>query len=123
MIKRLSLAALFLLLPLTAFAQTATCPAYSQTWRSFATTAYTVLPTDQCALIVSTGSSAAVLTLPVPLARYPAGFMFYMFTKGSGTVTLTASPGTTVNAGSTLAAASGVGKACFSNGTAWYCKP
>jgi hypothetical protein len=121
--RRIALAALLALLPCTAFGQQATCPAYSMTWKSFSTTSYTVLPTDQCQMIVSTGSSAAVMNLPVPNANYPAGFAFYMFTKGSGTVTLTATTGTTVNAGSTLAKAQGVGAYCASNGTGWFCKP
>ena len=41
--KRLYLAALFALLPFAAFAQQATCPNYSQTWRAFSGTTATVL--------------------------------------------------------------------------------
>lgn len=123
MTKRFLLAAALIFLPLTAWAQTATCPAYSQSWKTISGTSYTVLPTDQCSLLYFTSSSGITLDLPVPKANFPAGFMFYEFTKGTGTVTLTAVTGTTVNGSSTLAKATGVGAACFSNGSAWACKP
>lgn len=117
------LAALLLLLPSATFAQSAWCPAFSQTYRVLTATAYTVSPNDQCSLLVFNTSSAVTLTLPVPNANYPAGFAFQEFSKGSGTVTLTAATGTTVNGGSTLAKAQNAGADCRSNGSAWMCKP
>jgi hypothetical protein len=121
--KRFLLAAALFLLPMSAFAQSATCPAYSKGWTAIAGTAYTLSPNDQCSLLVFTSSSSVTLTLPVPKALFPFGFEFLEFTKGTGTVTLTAASGTTVNGGSTLAKATGVGALCRSNGANWYCKP
>jgi hypothetical protein len=128
MIKRFILAAALTLLPLTAFAQTAICPAYSMHWKTVVSgtgTAYTPnVATDQCRMLVSTSSASVTVTLPKPTGiQWPNGTMFYWFTSGSGTATLTAATGTTVNGGSTLAKAQGVGATCFSNGAAWYCKP
>jgi hypothetical protein len=112
-----------LLLPIGCFAQSAVCPAYSMGWRIIAGTTYTVLPNDQCNLLVFTSTSAVTLYLPVPNANYPYGFDFLEFSSGSGGVTLTAATGTTVNGGSTLAKAQHLGSVCRSNGTAWYCIP
>jgi len=112
----------------SALAQSATCPNYSMTWRTVVSgsgTAYTPnVATDQCRLLVSTSSAGVTVTLPKPTGiQWPAGTMFFWFTKGSGTATLTAATGTTVNGGATLSKAAGVGAVCFSNGADWYCKP
>jgi hypothetical protein len=126
--KRLLLATLLFLAPFSAFAQQATCPNYSMHWRTVVSgsgTAYTPnVATDQCRLLVSTSSASVTVTLPVPSGiEWPRGTMFFWFTKGSGTATLTAATGTTVNGGSTLAKATGTGADCFSDGANWYCKP
>ena len=83
-------------------------------------TTYTIASTDRSKLVTFNNSSAVAVTLPVATgAGFPAGFIFKVYNKGAGTVTIT--PATsTINGGATLTLLTGQGCDIISDASNYY---
>lgn len=115
-------AASLFLLPLTAaIAQSGSvgCPISSTIEKTVAGTSYTVLLSDQCKLLAFTNSGSVAVTLPNAAATFPVGFRVSMRAQGAGTVTVTPTT-STINAGSTVSAASGFGFDIWTDGVNYW---
>ena len=115
-----------LLLPSVAWAQnTSTCPAYSRKAILHPTgeTSYTLLPTDECALLVFQNTGAETVTLPVPNQLFPAGWTVKMFALGAGGLTLSAATGTQINNASSISKTQTNGADLYIGQSKWWAKP
>lgn len=121
MIRRflLSLAAM-LLLPLSAWAQGdngSPCPIGAASPRTIATSTYTLVNDDQCAVLVFSSASPISVTVPAGSMLTP-GFQAKIIASGN-TVTLTPSSGT-INGASSATIPSGADGVLYGNGAAAF---